>query len=58
MVQKGGTYIDSVVRWCADRGLEIEAGAELIAQFPLIKARLQMEAEDLSLLKKSGRLPF
>jgi hypothetical protein len=59
MVKGGATYMDSIVRWCGDRGLEIEVGAELVDQFPLVKSRLQMEAEGLNLMKdKPGRLPL
>ena len=51
MVKGGATTLDAVLRWCADRDIEIEVGAELIAQNPLLKSRLQMECETLKLVK-------
>lgn len=59
MVEGGSSYVDAIVRWCEDRGLEPEVGAEMAQKFPLIRSRLQMEAEDLRLIKSDGaRLPI
>jgi len=52
MVRGGASYIDAVNHWCASRGLEPEAGADLVLNFPEIRERLQLEAENLSLLKR------
>lgn len=53
MVAEGASYIDAVTHWCETRGVEPEVGAELVDKNPLIKIRLQMEAEGLRLLRLS-----
>jgi hypothetical protein len=58
MTLSGASYIDAVLRWCESKGVDPEVGAELIDKYPVIKARVQMEAEDLCLLRKEGRLPI
>lgn len=50
-------YIDAVVNWCSKHNLEIEYIAEIIKKNPIIKSKIQIEAENLNFLKKSARLP-
>ena len=51
-------YIDAIIHWCLNNNYEIEYAAELIRQNPVLKSKIQMEAEDLNFLKKTARLPF
>lgn len=52
-------YIDAVIHWCQSNNLEIEYAAELIKGNPVIKSKVQSEAENLNFLKRSsGRLEF
>lgn len=51
-------YIDAVVLWCEDNKIEIEYIASLIKKDPVMKSKLQVEAENLNILKRSARLPI
>lgn len=51
-------YMDAVILWCEKRGLEPEIGAGLVKKSAPLKAKIKLEAEELSFLPKSGgRLP-
>lgn len=50
-------YIEAIVEYCKDTGLEIEVAASLVNSN--LKAKLTNDALDLNLLKeKSSRLPI
>lgn len=49
-------YIDAVVMYCEKNGLEIESVASLIRNNEALKAKVQIEAENLNYLPKSSRL--
>ena len=51
-------YIDAVVEYCDKTGFEIETAAKLVSG--VLKAKIQMEAEDLHFLEKSNtsKLPI
>jgi hypothetical protein len=51
-------YIDAVVEYCEETGFEIETAAKLVSG--VLKAKIQMEAEDLHYLVKSNtsKLPI
>jgi uncharacterized protein YeaC (DUF1315 family) len=51
-------YIDAVVFWCEKNNLEIETAAYWIKKDPVMKSKLQVEAENLNILKKGARLPI
>lgn len=51
MVAAGATYIDAVTTWCKVKNVEPEVGAELVQMYPLVRTRLQMEAEQLCLVR-------
>lgn len=51
-------YIDAIIMWCEKNNLEIEYAAEIIKKNPLIKSKVQYEAENLNFLQKSARLPI
>lgn len=49
-------YIDAVVMYCEKNGLEVESVASLITNNEALKAKVQIEAENLNYLPKSNRL--
>lgn len=51
------SYIEAVELWCDRNGKDIIVGADLIKKSPIIKSKIQVEAEDLNLLPKTSRLP-
>lgn len=51
-------YIDAIVEWCEKHNLEVEYAAQLIKKDPVLKAKLQVEAENLNFIKKPSRLPL
>lgn len=55
---KGIEYIDAVVLWCEKNKLEIETAAYWIKKDPTMKAKIQVEAENLNVLKRGARLPI
>lgn len=56
--EKSIEYIDAVVIWCERNNLEIETAAYWIKKDPVMKSKIQSEAENLNFLKKGARLPF
>jgi hypothetical protein len=54
MVGDGASYIDAVTHWCAIHNLEPEVGAELVEKNPIVKLKIQMEAETLRLLRSES----
>ena len=56
--QKGVNYIDAVIYYCEKNNIEIETVAAVIKSNPKLKACIQIEAEDLNMMKeKHSRLP-
>ena len=51
-------YIDAVVFWCEKNKLEIETAAYWIKQDPVMRSKIQLEAENLNVLKRGARLPI
>lgn len=52
------SYMDAIIQYCSDTGLEIEMAAKLVSGS--LKAKLKIEAEELNFLPKSNtvKLPF
>lgn len=57
-VSKKIEYIEAVVIWCESNNFEVEFAADLIKKNPLIKSKIQIEAENLNFLKRPARLPL
>lgn len=55
---KGIEYIDAVVLWCEKNNIEVEYAANLIKKDPVFKSKIQVEAENLNILKRTARLPI
>lgn len=51
-------YIDAVLLYCKENEVEIETAASLIKGSAKMKAKIQIEAENLNYLPKSGKLPL
>jgi hypothetical protein len=50
-------YIDAVVMWCESNKVEVEYIGNLIKKDIVMKSKIQLEAENLNVLKRSARLP-
>lgn len=50
-------YFEAVILYCEKNNLEVEVAAALIKQNPIVKAKIQLAAEDLNMIKKTSRLP-
>ena len=55
---KGLTYFDAVMHYCETNNIEVETVASLIKQSAVLKAKIQLEAENLNLVRRSARLPI
>jgi uncharacterized protein YeaC (DUF1315 family) len=51
-------YIDAVILWCEKNNMEVEFAATLIKKDPVFKSKIQVEAENLNVLKRGARLPI
>lgn len=56
--EKSIEYIDAIVLWCERNNLEVEIAAYWIKKDPVIKSKIQLEAENLNYLKRGARLPL
>ena len=56
--EKNIEYIDAVVFWCEKNNLEVETAAYWIKKDPVMKSKIQNEAENLNILKRGARLPI
>jgi hypothetical protein len=52
-------YMDAIVSWCEQNKIEIEQAVTYVRKNQVIKAKLEMEAEQLNLIEKtSAKLPI
>ena len=51
------SYIDAVIYFCEQKGLDVETAASLIRNNSKLKASIQLEAEKLNYLPKTTQLP-
>ena len=56
--QKNIPYIDAVIMWCESNNVEVEYIAGMIKKDPVMKSKIQVEAENLNILKRTARLPI
>jgi hypothetical protein len=56
--KKNIPYMDAIIMYCEESGLEVELAAKLISG--ALKSKIQIEAEDLNFLPKSNttKLPL
>jgi len=57
-VEKRLDYMDAVLWYCSNSGLEIETAAELIRKNAKMKARIKNDAENNGYLPKTAKLPI
>lgn len=51
-------YMDAVLFFCEKNGIEVESVADIISNNPLLRAKIQEEAEEMNYLEKTSRLPL
>lgn len=56
--EKNTDYMNAVLLYCERNSIEIEFAGELIRRNPILKSKIQLEAENLNFLKKQSRLPI
>lgn len=58
VAKKNVPYMDAVLMYCEETGLEVELAAKLVSG--ALKSKIQLEAEELNFLPKSNttKLPF
>ena len=57
-IDKGVPYIDAVVEYAEKNEVEIEVIGQMIRSSPILKAKIQYEAEELNMMDKTVRLPI
>lgn len=57
VIEHGLSYMDAVLHYCEKTGLEYETAGSLIKSSPVLKAKIQLEAEKANFLTKTARLP-
>ena len=58
MCRDGVEYIDAVIEWCGKNNIEIEHAAAMIKKDVNLKSKIQLEAENMNIIKKTARLPI
>lgn len=56
--EKRMEYLDAVLYYCSQTGLEIETAADLIRRNAKMKARVRLDAESLGYFPKTAKLPI
>jgi hypothetical protein len=51
-------FFEAVLYYCEVNNIEVEVAASLVKQNGALKAKIQYEAENLNLVKKTARLPI
>ena len=49
-------YIEAIINYCNDQDIDVERVAGLIS--PALRDKIQVEAEDQKMIKRSGKLPL
>lgn len=57
-IDKNLSYFDAVMHYCESNNIEVETVASLIKQSTVLKAKIQIEAENLNLIRRTARLPL
>lgn len=58
MSNKKVSFMDAVLLYCDVTGMEVEVAGSLIKSSAKLKARIQMDAEELHFLPKTSKLPI
>jgi Phage late-transcription coactivator len=55
---RGMEYIDAAIHWCELNRVEVEYVAGIIKKDPVMRSKIQAEAENLNILKRGAVLPL
>jgi hypothetical protein len=55
---KNCEYMDAIMIYCERNNMEVETVADIIKHNSILKAKLQIEAESMNMMKKISRLPI
>ena len=58
VVQKQMEFFDAVLLYCEMNNIEVETAAALVKQNSVLKAKIQVEAEELKLIRRTAKLPI
>lgn len=58
VAEKKIEYLDAVLYYCEQTGLEIETAAELVKKNAKMKAKVRQDAESAGYFPKSAKLPI
>ena len=58
VTQKHIDFFEAVIYYCEINNIEVETAAALVKQNSALKAKIQYEAENLNMIRKSARLPI
>ena len=58
VTQKHIDFFEAVLYYCEINNIEVETAAALVKQNSVLKAKIQYEAENLNMIRKSARLPI
>jgi hypothetical protein len=58
VIQKQMDFFDAVILYCEINNIEVETAAALVKQNSVLKAKIQIEAESLRLMRKTSKLPI
>lgn len=57
--EKNIEYFEAVIHYCEVNNIEVETAASLVKQNQVLKAKIQIEAESVNMVKRSTpRLPI
>lgn len=57
-MEKELSYIDAAIHYAEQNEMEVETIASIIKMSTVVKAQIQIEAENLNFLPKSAHLPI
>lgn len=58
ITEKQMECIDAVVHWCESNDIEIDLAANMIKSNAVLLSKIQSEAENLNILKRTAKLPI
>ena len=57
-IEKSIDYIDAVLMWSEKNNIEIDVIANFIKKDDMLRSKIQVEAENLNILKRGRSLPI
>ena len=58
VISKNINFFYAVLHYCEFNNIDLETAAALVKQSTLLKSKIQYEAENLNMIKKTARLPI